>query len=438
MQIDNFKYCYPINNHDRKENETFIYRNQLTIGKNWEEMYSIKTLHLIYKTLLETPDLEILGYRKKNNKNELEKKFSFLKIHEVFEKAEAIGSGLINMNLVDESRDWKNINFKFIGMYSINTVNYIISDIANCIYGNTIVPLYDTLGEEALNFVFNQTNLKTVFISSKNVVKLLEKKKLKNWFPSLKTLIILDAENFDFEVKSRYLEVVDIYLLEEIIKEGEKNLRPWAKISPNTIYAFSYTSGTTGDPKGAMLSHLNICSAINGCLMNSPSFDNNDSYLSYLPMAHVMERVILNRSFLSKIKIGVFSGDVNRLLEDVQILKPSIFISVPRLFNRIYDPVNQKINTLTGLKKSLILKAFKTKLSNLQKKKILHHWFYDKLVFNKFRQILGGRIKMLGTGSAPIETKVMNFFKVTFSCPFGEGYGQRKWTCRRTFSLYRI
>ena len=423
----NFLYSIPIHNKDKKENETSIYKHPLVIKKNWEDVYKKQTIHDNYKKLLENPNLELLGFRKKLKNGDLEKKFTWLKVREIFEKAEAIGSGILNLGLIEEINEWKNMNFKFGGIYAKNSINYFLSDIAMCIYGITIIPLYDTLGYEALEHAFLQTKMQTVFIETHLIKKMLSQKKEKNLYKTLKTVIILDEENFTKslkkEIKKEFPDLIKIYTLSEIIEEGIKKIQAWSKINPDTIYSFSYTSGTTGKPKGVMLSHNNVCSACAASQFTLRA-EKNDTYLSYLPMAHVMERSIFNDCLLFQVKIGVYNGDIKKLLEDMQILKPTFFISVPRVFNKIYYNIKKGLNKLTGFKKYLVQKAIKTKLENLKKNQKFTHLFYDYIIFSKIKKILGGKIRILSTGSAPINKKVLNFLKIAFCCPVMEGYGQ--------------
>ena len=418
-----FMYAKKINNKDKQENETSIYVHPLVENKDWSEFYKPKTIHDNFKNLLEDPEFQLLGYRKREN-GKLAKKFTFLSVREIFEKAEAIGSGLKNLGLINEICEWNDMNFKFMGMYGKNTLNYFLSDIALCIYGITIIPLYDTLGEEAINYTFEQTKMETLFINANHIKKMLEQKKEKNLFKSLKNIIVLDEENFDSKIKTEYGALVKIFTLSELMKKGEENIQPWAKVTPETIYSFSYTSGTTGTPKGAMLSHNNICSTIWASQYIGAAIKKGDVYLSYLPMAHVMERAVFHCGLVFKVKIGIYSGDIATLFEDIKLLKPTFFVSVPRIFNKIYDKIKKEFDQLTGFKKWLIDKAMTKKLNNLKNKNKFDHKFYDFLVFKKIRKILGGNIRILATGSAPIHIDVLNFFKIAFRCPFVEGYGQ--------------
>lgn len=148
-----------------------------------------------------------------------------------------------------------------IGFYSSNHVNYFIGDIACAIHNFTSVPIYDTHGEEGTKYIFEQTKLEACFIHSSLVNKILEYKKKHEAFNNLKTLIILDDENIDHTYDRREDEI-KIYTFGEFEQIGIENFSEWEKVTPHSIYSFSYTSGSTGMPKGALISNLNITSVM--------------------------------------------------------------------------------------------------------------------------------------------------------------------------------
>lgn len=190
---------------------------------------------------------------------------------------------------------------------------------------------------------------------------------------------------------------------------------------------FSYTSGTTGDPKGVKLTHKMVITTTYACqnrfLQGSEPFSSDDCYISYLPMAHSFEQCIFGISCMFGVRVGFFSGNVLKLTEDMQILKPSFFPTVPRLFNRIYGKIQDGIKGATGLKGWLVNKAIDSKLYYLKNGNYLTHTFYDKIVFGKIKALLGGNVRCMVTGSAPIAGDVLDFLKICFSCKIHEGYG---------------
>jgi long-chain acyl-CoA synthetase len=219
-----------------------------------------------------------------------------------------------------------------------------------------------------------------------------------------------------------------LYTFEEVLlkgREAKDEFKVFNEPTPEDCFAFSYTSGTTGDPKGVKLTHkmgINSACGVNVRCGNL-KMDENDCYISYLPAAHSFEQCIFSMSCITGLKAGFFAGNVLKLTEDIAILKPTLFPSVPRLFNRIYGKIKDGTDAATGLKGWLVKKAVSTKLTNLKAGYGVSHGLYDKLVFKKMKAILGGNVKVMITGSAPISGDVLDFLKICFCAPITEGYG---------------
>lgn len=192
----------------------------------------------------------------------------------------------------------------------------------------------------------------------------------------------------------------------------------------DSVYMFSYTSGTTGPPKAVKMTHKMVIAVMASCTSHGVEVGMKDTTISYLPLAHSMEQCFINSAFTVGLKYGFFSGDVLKLVDDVQALKPTIFPSVPRLFNKMYDKVMATINAAPQSKQNFFHKALNAKVANLEGQAVYKHTIYDALVFNKIKARLGGNVKLMVTGSAPISREVLNFLKCAFQVPVFEGYGQ--------------
>ena len=125
--------------------------------------------------------------------------------------------------------------------------------------------------------------------------------------------------------------------MSQLRETGRKSINPLPNLDGDTISTISYTSGTTGNPKGVLLSHSNIVSTLGGLDGGEFNVLSTDTHLSYLPMAHVFERLVAYAFVIAGGKIGMFNGDTLKLKDDLRDLKPTIFCSVPRLYNRFYD-----------------------------------------------------------------------------------------------------
>jgi long-chain acyl-CoA synthetase len=191
---------------------------------------------------------------------------------------------------------------------------------------------------------------------------------------------------------------------------------------PDSDYMFSYTSGTTGDPKGVRLNHTQILTVVDATMKIVP-VDEHSRVISYLPYPHSFEQCMLGMAFVSGCKVGYYSGNPANISDDCQKLKPTTFPSVPRLYQRIHASVKAKMDALTGCTKWIADKAFAAKTHNLLADASYTHACYDALVFNKMKAAFGGELTAMVTGSAPIDLELLTFLKVCFCCPLMEGYG---------------
>jgi len=168
---------------------------------------------------------------------------------------------------------------------------------------------------------------------------------------------------------------------------------------------------------------MNITSTLGGLDTHEFNYRESDMHLSYLPMAHIFERVLVYACLLKGGTMGMYNGDALKLKEDLADIKPTVFASVPRLYNRFYDLMKARLNALEGMKKSLADAGLNSKLENLKNSAAYTHSLYDPLLFNKTKEVFGGRVRIMITASAPISTDVLNFLKVACACPILEGYG---------------
>lgn len=186
--------------------------------------------------------------------------------------------------------------FRFIALYAKNREEWVVTDFGAMLAAVTVVTLYDTLGQESIDYILNQTSMRTVVCSAdkiKNIVDL----KAAGKIPTTTHLIYYDdAKPADLETgKAAGITIVSFA---DVLKEGKSlddNESSWDPVTPDTFYTFSYTSGTTGVPKGVMLTHKNFVCNIAGLdfIKDKDRYNDTDVYISYLPLAHVFERLML-------------------------------------------------------------------------------------------------------------------------------------------------
>lgn len=387
-------------------------------------------------------DKPCLGYRKitrdDDGKPVAATEFTWATYKEIAARVYNFGSGLLAMKLAPVSDEHRGQDLRFVGLYSRNMVPWVIAEQAANAYGLVTVPLYDTLGAEAVSYVVNQTEMATIVCSHKEVATLLG---LKSECRTLKTIVVMDGP--DAEADREYADAyaaqadrtrgVKVVSFGDVEAAGARNFVEPSDPNPDHVATFCYTSGTTGDPKGAMLSHRNIMCCCVAATDHGVNANPTDVHLSYLPLAHMFERIMQAAMFLGGARIGFYQGDTLKLVDDIITLRPTIFPSVPRLYNRIYDKITSGASG--GLKGLLFNAALSAKMAGL-KRGYLRHAFWDKLVFSKVGKKVGlDRVRMMVTGSAPIAPHVVNFLRVAFCAPVVEGYGQTESAAAATLTL---
>ena len=422
-------YNVEVKNDDRKANETHIFRHPA--NQSMDKSYPFTTLQKIMKNMFaqSNPDAPVFEVRTKDGTGEYTSKTKTYKYREYRQACEHFGQGLLNLDLCQWHSEYKDFKLRFLGIYAKNSYKYFIQDMSCIMFNMVSVPIYDTLGEEATIFVFENTLMETLCLTANHVEGML-KLKQEGKIDSLKNFIIIDDdEAWDESFVQRGQEVgITVYRWTDIIESGRNGqARDWVEVGPKDIYCFSYTSGTTGTPKGAMISHYNLASTIQAAyvLLN---VSKKDKHLSYLPMAHIFERIVSMTLLSMGCVVGIFAGNIRKIKDDLAIFKPTIFVSVPRLYNRFYDVIKEKVAALEGFKAKMAKKAINTKMKNLKSTGEVTHWLYDKLVFSKMKSVLGGRVRFMVTGSAPLNLEVANMLKIAMCCPMVEGYGQTEGT----------
>nr|XP_028586114.1 long-chain-fatty-acid--CoA ligase 5 [Podarcis muralis]XP_028586115.1 long-chain-fatty-acid--CoA ligase 5 [Podarcis muralis]XP_028586116.1 long-chain-fatty-acid--CoA ligase 5 [Podarcis muralis] len=363
-----------------------------------------------------------LGYRKPK------KPFQWLSYQQVLDRAEHLGSGLLH-------KGCKPSGDQFIGIFAQNRPEWVISELACYTYSMVAVPLYDTLGPDAIVYVINKADIATVICDKPEKAQVILENCEQKKTPGLKMIILMDP--FDGTLKEKGASLgVEIFSLQEIEMLGKHNFSRPVPPKPEDLAIVCFTSGTTGNPKGAMLTHesivANAAAFMKTIEMTSPCVPSDVS-LSYLPLAHMFERVVQTVMYSNGAKVGFFQGDIRFLTDDMKTLKPTIFPVVPRLLNRIYDKIQS--GAQTNLKQLLLKVAVARKHAEVKQGIIRNTSIWDKLVFNKVQEILGGKVRIVVTGAAPISSPVLTFLRAAFGCQIFEAYGQTECTGGCTFSL---
>ncbi|XP_035211177.1 long-chain-fatty-acid--CoA ligase 5-like [Stegodyphus dumicola] len=341
--------------------------------------------------------------------------YTWISFGEFMERARNFGSGLVNIGMQPGQST-------FIGIYARNCLEWVVTEYGCYNQSVVTVPLYDTLGPNACAFIIKQAEISIVICDTEAKARsLLEKR---DNYPCLKQLVVTNEVSDEVKELARKMEV-NLHLFNEIEKRGKLNPSPTVAPSPSDIATICYTSGTTGDPKGVMITHFNLIVTATAKIfhLGDAAPGKGDSYLSFLPLAHMMERIIQVILLLNGGKIGFFSGDLSLLVDDLKALKPTHIAVVPRLLNKIYDKVMTEASS-SILKKSLLNLALRRKQNDVNRQIIRKNSLWDRLIFKRIRQIMGGRVQVLIAAGAPLAGNVQNFFRCALGCVVLQAYGQ--------------
>ncbi|MFA8449692.1 MAG: long-chain fatty acid--CoA ligase [Bacteroidales bacterium] len=303
-----------------------------------------------------------------------------------------------------------------IATISNNRPEWNFLDIAIQQVGAIHVPIYPTISDSDYRYILNHAEVKYGFVAGKELLKRIE-----HIIPEIKSLQGIYT----------FKHIDNVPHLNELIELGNKNQqkekleRAKGSVSEDDISTMIYTSGTTGFPKGVMLSHKNILSNVEGLQPVSPTLAG-DKVISYLPLCHIYERT-LNLMFQSMGCTVYYAENLARIVDNMQEIKPHAMATVPRLLEKIYDRIIMKGRKLTGIKKVLFFWAVNLGLKYEFYGK--NGSFYElqlklarKLVFNKWKIVMGGEFKVIVSGGAALQPRLMRIFNAA-GIPLVSGYG---------------
>ncbi|CAB5185981.1 unnamed protein product [Rhizophagus irregularis] len=365
-----------------------------------------------------------LGYRPFDDKTGKYGDYVWETYEKVLERFTNFGSGLVHINDTVVKNGKK--DRYTVGVWSINKPEFQLIIQANAAYNLITVPLFDTLGHDIIEYCTNHAELQIVCMTANHITSML---KLASKIPHLRVIISIDPLEDSAEcVKGWASEYnIKIYEFSEVETLGKENPRKYNPPTPDDLFVIPYTSGTTGAPKGVMVSHKNMVAVFASISVATP-IKPGDVYISYLPLAHVFGINVEVFSIFWGCPVGYYRGDIFGIFDDMKVLKPNVFPSVPRIFNRVAAILKSHTIESTGIIGALSRKAIKDKTENFEKTGSVTHPIWDRILLNKFRDFFGGRVKYFSTGGAPLAKDVMDFLRVAFSVTFQEGYGQTETT----------
>ena len=357
-------------------------------------------------------DFPYFSQKKYNLKNALVTKYGnnwvSTSSEEYINKANTISRALLRLGV--------KANDKIAVISSTNRTEWNIVDIGILQTGAQNVPIYPTISKEDYEYVLNHSGSIYCFVSDISIVEKINKIKGNT---KLKEVYTFD----EISDEKNWKELLE--LGKDTSNQNDVESRKDA-VKSEDLATLIYTSGTTGRPKGVMLSHGNIVSNVLTSEENVPLTKGNDKALSFLPVCHIFERMILYLYQYCGVEI-YFAEGVEKLVENAQEIKPQVLTAVPRLYEKIYDSIVLKGQELTGIKKKLFFWAVDLGLK--YEPYGANGWWYEKklglarkLIFSKWQLALGGELKLMVSGASALQQRLTRVFTAA-GMPIMEGYG---------------
>ena len=297
-----------------------------------------------------------------------------------------------------------------------NRTEWNIMDIGILQTGALNVPIYPTISKEDYEYILNHSEASYCFVSGADILEKLNQVKGNT---KLKGIYTFD----DVAGEKSWKEILD--LGEDTSNQNDVETCK-TNVSPDDLATLIYTSGTTGRPKGVMLSHDNIVSDVLNSEKRVPFDYGKSKALSFLPICHVFERMILYLYQYCGVEI-YFAESIEKMSDNLKELQPHVMTAVPRLYEKVYDKIIAKGNALSGIKKMLFFWAVDLGLK--YEPYGVNGWWYEtqlklarKLIFSKWKEGLGGELDLMVSGSAALQPRLTRIFAAA-EMPIMEGYG---------------
>lgn len=335
-------------------------------------------------------------------------KWESISSQEYVNQANTISRGLLRLGVQP--------NDKIAVISTTNRTEWNVIDIGILQIGAQNVPIYPTISKEDYEYILNHSEATYCFVSDGEILEKLNAIKGKT---NLKGIYSFD----DVADEKSWKEILE--LGKDTNNQNDVEARK-AAVTTDDLATLIYTSGTTGRPKGVMITHKNLVSNVLDSEKRVPFDYGHSKSLSFLPVCHVFERMILYLYQYCGVEI-YFAESIEKMSDNLKEIQPNVMTAVPRLYEKVYDKIVAKGSELSGIKKALFFWAVDLGLK--YEPYGANGWWYEiqlklarKLIFSKWKEGLGGKLDLMVSGSAALQPRLTRVFAAA-EMPIMEGYG---------------
>jgi len=320
---------------------------------------------------------------------------------ELEKRVEILAKGLLELGMQKGDK---------LAIFCENRSEWVRTDLAGLSFGAVTVPIHTTLSPKIIKHILSNSGSKTILVSNQDFFNKLVL--VASELEDLKNIIYINLDHLENDIKDK-----KILSLEEVMKLGErsqKNIN--TEVAPDDLASIVYTSGTTAMPKGVMLTHNNLLFDAEAAVTAVP-VSEKDILLSFLPLSHVLERTAgYYAPLVCRGSCIAYAEGTKELKQNLKEIKPTIVVSIPRIFEKVHSGIWDKIKQGGGLKYKLFVWALK------QEQGTVGHKIANLLVFHKVRGVFGGHLRFTISGGATLNHKLARFFS-RIGINIVEGYG---------------
>ena len=397
----------------KKPDESEIYRSQYAVDNGHllefpfgDERYQ-STYDLFKRGLQLSPFDQAFGTI--NEKNSLD----WLTYTDMEEQSSALGKALVDNGLVDpvekDGQEWM-----FVGLYAEHRVEWTLTELAVARQGITLVPIYDTGSVSFVDSILRQTGLTTIVTTREKFGRISQN------LNKIKNVILLDSDSLPDHPD------LNVYSMKNLIGAGRQSQTPReAPVSRDLVNTICFTSGTTGEPKGALITHKMFVAVVAGAHLSGIDIRAQDTHIAYLPPAHVFERLVDLVIMFNGARIGYYSGSILNIGRDIPLIQPTMLVGVPRVFDRTLERIQDRIEGSNFLLRKILGWAAN---SAAAAEGVSPPNLIVRKIFERIQAVFGGRLRMILSGSSALSPETHRALRQLLQVQVVQGYGMTETT----------